>query len=360
MSEETLKTEEQPMFLWDYLKSADKPIVMYGMGDGAVKIMEVMEKQVIKPAEFMASDEFVRGHSFMGYTVKKLSEIEEQYDDFIVIVCFGSQLPEVMDRLYAIAEKHELYAPDVPVIGGGLFDKEYAAENMAKIKQVREMLADDISRNTFDNWIRYRYSGNISYLKACEAPRSEAMELLKLGDRETFVDLGAYNGDTVEEFLQLTGKKFTKIYAVEPDARNYGKLRRRHYALGSAIFEPINAIAWSEDRTMDFFQRRGRNSAVSGIKGRNIPTAARSVDSILGGKEATCIKLDVEGCEKEALNGAAGTIGKYRPKLIVSLYHRTEDMLELPLLVKKLNSSYKFYLRHHPYIPGWDTNLYCI
>ena len=352
--------EEQPMFLWDYLKASDKPIVMYGMGDGAVKIMEVMERYGLKPAEFMASDEFVRGHSFMGYTVKKLSEIEQQYEDFIVLVCFGSALPEVMDRLYAIAEKHELYAPDVPVIGGGLFDKEYLAENTEKIKQVRAMLADDISRKTLDCWIKYRYSGNIKYLKECEAPKEEAMKLLGLGDKETFVDLGAYNGDTVEEFLQLTDRKFTKIYAVEPDGRNYGKLRRRHYALGSAVFEPINAVAWSEDGTMDFFQRRGRNSAISGVKGRNIPTEARSVDSILDGREATYIKLDVEGCEKEALDGAAKTIEKYKPKLIVSLYHRTEDMLELPLQVKKLNSSYRLYLRHHPYIPGWDTNLYCV
>ena len=62
--------------VWQKLKKTDKPIVMYGMGDGAEKIMKVMESLDIKPKEFIASDEFVRGHSFMGYTVRKLSEVE--------------------------------------------------------------------------------------------------------------------------------------------------------------------------------------------------------------------------------------------------------------------------------------------
>lgn len=68
----------------------------------------------------------------------------------------------------------------------------------------------------------------------------------------------------------------------------------------------------------------------------------------------------MEGSEKEALDGCKKTIIMNKPRMIVSLYHRTEDMLELPLKVKQLNPSYKLYLRHHPYIPAWDMNLYCI
>ena len=85
--------------VWTMLSECGLPIVMYGMGDGAEKIMRVMETYGLKPAEFMASDEFVRGHSFKGYRVKKLSEIEEQYADFVVVVCFGTALPEVMENI---------------------------------------------------------------------------------------------------------------------------------------------------------------------------------------------------------------------------------------------------------------------
>lgn len=347
------------VFLWEYLSQTEKPIVMYGMGDGAIKIMNALKDRNITPAAFMASDEFVRGHEFLGYRVKKLSEIEAEFSDFIILVCFGSALPEVTERLYSLAEKHELYAPDVPVIDGGLFDRDYITHNAEKIKQVRELFADDKSREVFDNWAKFRLCGDIGLLRSCETEKEEAYSLLKLKSDEIYVDLGAYTGDTVEEFLNITERKFRKIYALEPDLRSFTKMRRRHYQLAAEQFEPINAAAWEKDETVDFIHRGGRNSAISG-KGRLVPTRARSVDSVLGGEKATLIKLDVEGCEEKALLGAEKTIRLFKPKLIVSLYHRNGDMLDLPLLVKKLNSGYRLYLRHHPYIPAWDTNLYCL
>ena len=86
--------------------------------------------------------------------------------------------------------------------------------------------------------------------------------------------------------------------------------------------------------------------------------AARSVDSILGKKQATIIKMDVEGFEREAIWGSAINISHYAPKMMVSLYHRNEDIFELPLLIKTLNPRYKLYIRHQLYIPAWETNLY--
>ncbi len=351
--------------VWTMLSECGLPIVMYGMGDGAEKIMRVMETYGLKPAEFMASDEFVRGHSFKDYRVKKLSEIEEQYDDFVVVVCFGTALPEVMENIERISERHRVVAPDVPVVGGGLFDGDYISDHEYEIMKLRMLLADDASRDTLDALMKYRITGDISVLRSCETPKEEAYSLLNINDRETYLDLGAYNGDTVEEFLKLTGKRFEKIYALEPDRRNYSKLRRRHYALGSEIFEPINAAAWSSDTKLVFNSRAGRNSSLcetpsAQTAGRGMETEAKSVDSLLGGKAATLIKYDVEGSEREALAGSEQTIKKYKPRLIVSLYHRTEDLIELPLYIKELNPDYKLYLRHHPYIPAWDTNLYCI
>ena len=351
--------------VWTMLSECGLPIVMYGMGDGAEKIMRVMEAYGLKPAEFMASDEFVRGHSFKGYRVKKLSEIEEQYADFVVVVCFGTALPEVMENIERISQRHRVVAPDVPVIGGGLFDGDYISDHEYEIMKLRMMLSDDKSRDILDALMKYRITGDISVLRSCETPKEEAYSLLNVNDRETYLDLGAYNGDTVEEFLKLTGKRFTKIYALEPDRRNYSKLRRRHYALVSEIFEPINAAAWSSDTKLVFNSRAGRNSSLcetpsAQTAGRGIETEAKSVDSLLDGKAATLIKYDVEGSEREALAGSEQTIKKYKPRLIVSLYHRTEDLIELPLYIKELNPDYKLYLRHHPYIPAWDTNLYCI
>ena len=61
--------------VWDQLKKETRPIALYGMGDGAEKILRVCAQRDIPIAGIFASDEFVRGHSFAGYQVKKRSEL---------------------------------------------------------------------------------------------------------------------------------------------------------------------------------------------------------------------------------------------------------------------------------------------
>lgn len=353
--------------LWDYLKKTDKKIVLYGMGDGAEKIKAVLDSMEIPTADIMASDDFVRGHSFLGYRVKKLSEIEQLYgDNFIILVCFGSQLPDVMEHIYNISQSHELYAPCVPVVGEGLFTLEYAKEHEKQLKTVYDMLADEQSRLVFENVVRYKLSGRLDYLKACESSEEEMYDLLKIGTEETYVDLGAYNGDTIVKFLNETGMNFKKIYAMEPDHKNYIKLKRRLYMIGSALLEAYNAGAWDCETTLTFALRAGRSSKVEDDPKRlSNPARYRevsmmSVDYMLQGDIPTFIKYDVEGSEEKALEGSRKSISLYRPKLSVALYHRNEDIFALPLKAAELNKKYRLYMRHHPYIPDWDTNLYCI
>lgn len=352
--------------LWEYLQGCGKKIVLYGMGDGAEKIKAVLDERELAVTDIMASDEFVRGHNFLGYRVKKLSEIEAEYDDFVILVCFGTQLPEVMENIYRIGERHELYAPNVPVTGEGLFDLEYANAHKNELRKVYDMLADAQSKRVFENVIRYKLSGDIKLLREVETPSEEKFNLMDIGIDETYVDLGAYNGDTLIEFLNETSMQFKKLYAMEPDVKNYRKLKRRLYMIGSAIFEAYNVGAWNEDTTATFALRAGRGSKALPAEGKPLNSARfRSVkmmrvDTMLRGDAASYIKIDVEGAEENALRGAKETIAKCRPKLNIALYHRNEDMFKLPLLVNEMNRKYKLYMRHHPYIPDWDTNLYCV
>ena len=351
--------------VWTRLSETKKPIIMYGMGDGAEKILAVMEKYGIKPTDFMASDEFVRGHSFKGFRVKKLSEIEELYKDFLVVICFGTALPEVMARIDDIRSKYETVAPDVPVIGDGLFDGDYISDHEFEIMKLKNILADDQSRDCLDKLMKFSISGDIGTLRSAETSQEEVLDILKIGYNETYVDLGAYDGDTIESFLKLTNKRFNRIYAVEPDRRSFAKLRRRLYYISAALLTAKNAAVWSSDTQLMFYNKAGRSSSFTAniseqTKGKGYETEAVTVDSLLDGKPATIIKYDVEGAEKEALIGAEQTIRNFKPRMIVSVYHRVGDIIELPLLIHEMNPEYKFYLRHHPYIPAWDTNLYCV
>lgn len=341
---------------WEFLQETKKPIFIYGMGDGCLKILKRFEAFSIKPEGIFASDEFVRGHSFEGYLVKKLSDVEAEYDDFIIVLAFAAGYKELVEKIKGIAKKHTLLAPDVPVVDDGtLFDKEFLKENFKSFEMVYNALCDDISKKVYKNVIEYKITGDITPLIDCQTDVSESYESIIKPQNEIYVDLGAYTGDTVRELLSFSNGRYESIYALEPNNRNFRKLTEA--VEGMENVNLYKAASWSEDTTLFFSKGGGRMAKVSD---KGIETDARSVDSVLSGRKATYIKYDVEGAEKQAIEGTADTIKAYRPKLNIAVYHRNEDMFAIPLQILAINPDYKLYMRHFEYIPAWDTNLYCI
>jgi len=217
------------------------------------------------------------------------------------------------------------------------------------------MLEDEQSRRVFADVINFKISGKINYLISSATPKSEVFQnIIKTFPGEIYLDLGAYDGDTVLEFSSIC-PEYKKIIALEPDRKNFRKLTKNTQNMRDTSL--INSAVWECDTLIPFSSKAGRQSSVS-KSGEKIH--ARSVDSILNDGPCSTIKMDVEGCEKMALFGAKQTIKKYSPKLMVSLYHRNEDIFELPLLIKELNPNYKLFIRRQPYIPAWETNLYAI
>ncbi len=341
--------------VWDTFKNTELPIVLYGMGDGADKVITAFSKFNITPSAVMASDDFVRGQSFRGYKVQKLSDIENTYDDFIIALCFGSQLEDVIKRIYSVSQKHKLLVPSVPVFGDNIFDKEFAEKNYSLIEKTYNIFEDEKSKEVYKNVLIFEYTGKLEFLKKAETPKEEAfINILKLNDNEFFADLGACKGDTVEEFLSYVND-YERIIALEPNGKNYEKLKS--FCKNIKNSECWNIAAYSKGTTLYFNKKSGRSSAQD-ING--VPVMASSLDGILSGRKATYIKMDVEGGEMKALEGSTNVLKKHKPKLNIAAYHRSEDIFTLPLIIKAINPEYKIYLRHHPYIPFWDTNLYCI
>ena len=147
------------------------------------------------------------------------------------------------------------------------------------------------------------------------------------------------------------------VVSLEPDRRNFKKLSRFIEDEGLVFAECHNCAAWCENGEMSFSQSGNRNARAGEGKG---VVAVRTLDSILDGRRVDYIKYDVEGSEYEALCGSAESITKYQPDLLVSLYHRNEDIFRLPIFVHSLLKDHKLYLRRFPYIPAWDLNLYAI
>ncbi len=344
--------------VWDTLAGETRPIVLYGMGDGADKILRVFAQRGIQAAGVFASDEFVRGHSFAGFPVRTLDQtVQALGEDLVIVLSFASSRPEVLDKMYALDARFAVVAPDVPVAGEGIFDLAFARAHADELDETAALLADARSREVLDNLLCFKLTGRLHYLRAAEDPKDRAFtDLLRPHPHEHFVDLGAYNGDTIRELLHYTGGAFASVTALEPDAKTFRKLRAYAGSLhGQVVAE--RAGAWQADCVLPFAARAGRQSRLD--KG-GVQTPMRAVDSLLAGRPCTLLKLDVEGAERPALLGAAQTIARHRPRLNVACYHRNEDLFDLPLLVHQLNPGYALYLRHHPYVPAWDVNLYAV
>ena len=93
--------------LWQYLKKADKPVYLYGMGNGADKILDTLDALNVKASGVFVSDGFVRDKIFRGFKLKSYSQVCDQTDDFIVLVSFGTSLTVVSRLLcpYSIEDK---------------------------------------------------------------------------------------------------------------------------------------------------------------------------------------------------------------------------------------------------------------
>ena len=112
--------------VWRRLQQETRPIALYGMGDGADKILAQFERLGIRASAVFASDEFARGNLFHGFCVRKLSDtVVELGEDIVIVIAFASQRTEVLQLMYALEDKYDVVAPDVPVVEGPLFDEDF-------------------------------------------------------------------------------------------------------------------------------------------------------------------------------------------------------------------------------------------
>ena len=356
--------------LWEYLQQTNKTVVLYGMGNGADKILAVLGERGIPVGGVFASDGFARGNLFHGMPVRTWSDIKAEFgkENVIVLLSFGSSRPEVLDNILRIRAEAELYAPDVPAFGDTLFTRVFYEEHKEDFSATRELLSDEESRRIFDNILSYKLSGDIGYLLDAESDEDEIWNtILHPETIQTAADLGAYNGDTVRGLLARGEGTLQTIWAMEPDARNYKKLEAYAENEERARVIPVHAGAWNEE-TVLFFDKSGnrnasfeknRSQTLADRPAKTVEVQAMPLDRVLDGSRVDYIKYDVEGSEREALDGSIQTLTAHVPTLLVSLYHRSEDLFALPLHIRKIAPHYKgFYLRRMRGIPAWDINLY--
>ena len=338
--------------IWQRLKNERRPILLWGTGNGADKIVAELDRLGIAVSGVFASDGFVRERYYKGFRVLSLADAEDTFGDFVALFSFGSDRPEVLHNIKSVMAKHTLLAPEVPVAGGEIFNLEYAKANADRLQRVYNLLADEQSKRVFENTVLFKITGDISLLFDCESDRDEAFSLLNIADCRSFLDLGAYSGDTVLDFVRRV-RDVSHITAVEPDKKSFLKLCRNTEVIGAVC---VNAAVSEGDGEVLFGAKASRGSSL----GEGSPLPAVTVDTLARDKSFDYIKFDVEGAELSAIRGAENTVKRDRPKMRIAAYHKSADYFAIPEAVLEINPDYRLYMRHHPAVPAWDTDFFFI
>lgn len=305
-TENTIKNEiikESSQKYFKELEDDHELIIIYGAGGGGTFILENLDG---KKKNIIFCD--ARAHEikeFMGFPVISPEELVEQYSDVCVFISTFKFNSEIRDFL----KKNKL--------------KELSFFRLMRIFVDEEQYFDPI---------------------------------VDLGDEEVFVDVGVLDGETSLQFSRKTGGKYEKIHLIEPDFDLYDKIKENTKHLENIVLHPVGL--WHQKETLSFDMEGSKGLSSISEQGTQ-KIQVEPLDSLLENEKVTFIKMDIEGAELNALKGAKEIIRTQKPKLAICIYHKPEDIIEIPAFIKSLVPEYKFYIRHYSSWVG-ETVLYAI
>ena len=195
----------------------------------------------------------------------------------------------------------------------------------------------------FNNLVHYDFNTLSEVIEKCYDDYFD-LDLIPSCINEIFVDLGAYTGDSTISFLRNYGDSYKKIYAYEITPETY-------QVLVSNLKDYPNVVCYLKG----VGAKKGSISVINSSVDASANTVLISTDGMIPmvtldediGEAITIIKADIEGMEQEALKGAINHIKNDHPKLLISVYHKNEDLWKIPKMIKEIDPTYKFYLRYH-------------
>lgn len=289
------------------MKNTDKSRVIFGAGEIGKKLLHFFDD-----IEFECFvDNKHAGKVCEGLPVVDIQTLKSKYNDSLIIISTAKYQKEILSQL---------------------IEEGFKEENIVNIGEEYEKL---------------------NHLQYFDLPELEQ----NIKSKEVFVDGGCYDGTNVKEFQRWSernGVEETFAYAWEPDPKSM-KVCKKTLDACEIPHEMVDKGVWSKQDTL-YFESDEKSSAIS--SSGTIAVEVDSIDNIIK-QPVSYIKLDVEGSEYQALLGAEETIKKYKPKLAICIYHKPEDVWELPLLVHQMNPEYKFYVRHYSFADN-ETVLYAI
>ncbi len=221
--------------------------------------------------------------------------------------------------------------------------KEEFVQNSHHYNDIFARLGDNLSRNLFKHLTLFRRTYDLRYLEGLEDnPLQQYFEpflhLRKEG--ESFVDIGGFDAATTLEFIRHS-PLYNEIYYFEPQqsmfeySQNVLALHPRIHYFNIGLSNKNGFLSFSPDGSASKVSETGHTTI-------QIDTLDRLIDT-----PVTFIKMDIEGSEAEALEGAVQTITRYRPILAISIYHKPGDFWRIPKQILEICNDYTLYVRHY-------------
>lgn len=337
------------------LQQLKEPIVLYGAGSLADDIYQTMTQHSIEIdavcVDFPREDEF-----FHGYQILCLSDACDNYECFSVVI--GFQDYELAESRLRSSKKISSIFKIIPLKLTSSIDKNFCRINAGKLEQFYRTVSDDLSRDSIAAYLNALISGKAEYLYSVYDsdqyfPHGIFMPPQKMG----MVDCGAYTGDTLQDFVNRFSVLPTTYFAFEPVPKSFIELEatvsklklESAVLLQKGVSDSIGTSAYSIDE--------GEYSRISNSGSALIETD--TIDNVCKDTPVTYIKMDIEGSELAALHGAKNTILRNKPVLAICIYHKAEDMLEIPEYILSLIPGYRLFVRQHCKVPA-NLVLYAI
>lgn len=284
------------------------------------------------------------------------------YKDELVLISCGEG-DEISHQLmgYSIPIEN-IYVPDINTIRPT--DPQYISDHIKSLSFLYSMLCDEKSRDVLVGLLNYRMRHDPKILLEI-ADKSQNQyfdkDLITYSKDDVFLDCGGYTGDTVEEYAKHSAGVYNKVICLEADEDNCKIIKGKAAELKIDLRE---VACWSEKKQL-FFDKVGSGSGnvVAGNKEserQTITVNADTIDHIVSEQKIRFIKMDIEGAEYDALMGARNTIERDKPILMISIYHKQDDFVKLPMLILSMCPEYNLYMRHYRCMSAQETILYAL
>lgn len=329
---------------------SEKPVILYGAGTLSTFVMEHLERHHVAIRCFC--DTFRPGvHKSTGLPIISADQLKEEFSDAVVIITSEQHGQSIMNTLKKIEYPGKIYTFDELLCFYTIPFEEFEP-HVEGYAWAYDHYTDAISKSVVIEDMRTRLLG--THMTPSQNPQYFEPDIFPMTEHEVFVDGGCFIGDTAEVFIKEVNGKFDFIYGFEPDENNLKKA-----VANLSEYENIQVMhggLWHMTNTYKFVSGAFGNSKFSDEG--DVITDTFGLDDFFADKEfnPTFIKMDIEGAERLALDGAAGLLKEVKPKLAICVYHSIKDMYDLPQRILYHNPEYKLALRHYS---NWYAESVC-